>query len=90
MPIDYKSHRVRLVFTLDLLYLTPAVTPHTAYPQDGAAGTSFTLCPELHSGEEASSQFPISWFITTFTQVSLPRAQIQGKVILFGTLPKIY
>ena len=76
-------NRDEYMFPLELEYVT--LPPTT---QENAVGTRFTLHPGLHSCKEASSQPPISCFITISTQVSLRRAQIQGKVILFETLCK--
>lgn len=76
-------NRDECLLSLDLDYVALPLTT-----QENAVGTSFTLHPGLHSCKEASSQPPISWFITISTQVSLRRAQIQGNVILFETLPK--
>lgn len=76
-------NRDEAIFSLDLEYVTLPLTT-----QENAVGTRSTLYPGLHSCKEASSQPPIRWFITISTQISLRGAQIQGKVILFETLPK--
>ena len=82
-----KCNTVKFILSLDLGCVSLPVTTLTADAQESAAGTRFTLYPGLHSCKGASSQ-PISWFITISTRGSLRRVQIQGKVILFGTLPK--
>ena len=80
---NMNCNRDESLFSLDLEYIALPLTT-----QENAVGKRFTLHPGLHSCKEASSQPPISWFITISTQVSLRRAQIQGNVILFETLPK--